>query len=303
MAQNNLNRKLIYICLIVSVFSATNSFSQTKGVVTDSITKEPISFVNIWVKNKFIGTTTDSNGNFKIENVSSNDTLIISYLGYKPIELLAKKTINIELSSEIENLEEIVIQRMKGEKEVSIKSFERAKKNRPLFFASKSFQYSIGRFFNFSKEYFDTPFIKEVSFITSNSLKKNVPISLSIVKAGRNQEPTNSYILKNHIVSVPRGLKETIVDLSKERIVLPEAGFFVIIDRLYLFDNKLFNKNYKKNKELVEYTYQPAIGMDNSDTAENLWWYYGGSWKSYETLRKKFDFDLKNVAINIVLTN
>ena len=54
------DKRLIWIFLIVSQFT----FSQIRGVVKDSITGEPIPFVNIWVENETIGTTSETNGSF-----------------------------------------------------------------------------------------------------------------------------------------------------------------------------------------------------------------------------------------------
>ena len=55
-------------------------FSQTKGIVVDESGK-PIPYVNIWVENENIGTTSEENGAFSI-NVSDNKYLIFSAIGY-----------------------------------------------------------------------------------------------------------------------------------------------------------------------------------------------------------------------------
>ena len=55
--------------------------AQTKGVVVDESGK-PIPYVNIWVENENIGTTSEENGEFSI-NVSDNKYLIFSAIGYE----------------------------------------------------------------------------------------------------------------------------------------------------------------------------------------------------------------------------
>ena len=55
--------RLIWIFLIVSQFA----FSQIRGVVNDSISGEPIPFVNIWVENETVGTTSEADGTFFLE--------------------------------------------------------------------------------------------------------------------------------------------------------------------------------------------------------------------------------------------
>ena len=49
-------------------FFITFSLSaQIRGVVKDSISGEPIPYVNIWVENETIGTTSEANGSFFLE--------------------------------------------------------------------------------------------------------------------------------------------------------------------------------------------------------------------------------------------
>ena len=72
------DKRLIWIFLIVSQFT----FSQIRGVVKDSITGEPIPFVNIWVENETIGTTSEADGTFFLE-ASKQKNIVISVLGYE----------------------------------------------------------------------------------------------------------------------------------------------------------------------------------------------------------------------------
>ena len=54
----------IYLLLILISGSLS---AQIKGVVKDSLTGNPIPYVNIWVENKNIGTTSEENGSFSID--------------------------------------------------------------------------------------------------------------------------------------------------------------------------------------------------------------------------------------------
>ena len=56
--------------------------AQTKGVVKDSLTGKSISYVNIWVENENIATTSEEDGTFHI-NATGNKNLIFSALGPK----------------------------------------------------------------------------------------------------------------------------------------------------------------------------------------------------------------------------
>ena len=56
-----------------------------EGIVKDAKTNEPLSFVNVGIVGKSIGTVTDDNGHFNITpNGNINDTLKISMVGYTP---------------------------------------------------------------------------------------------------------------------------------------------------------------------------------------------------------------------------
>jgi hypothetical protein len=60
-----------------------------RGRVIDGSTKEPISFANIIIKHRQIGTTTDTNGYFLFNNSawnSSKDTLVVNCIGYRSKE-------------------------------------------------------------------------------------------------------------------------------------------------------------------------------------------------------------------------
>jgi len=71
-------KRLIWIFLIVSQFS----FSQIRGVVKDSISGEPIPYVNIWVENEAIGTTSEVNGSVSLD-LKGEKVLVFSALGYE----------------------------------------------------------------------------------------------------------------------------------------------------------------------------------------------------------------------------
>ncbi|MFN4083196.1 MAG: DUF5686 and carboxypeptidase regulatory-like domain-containing protein [Bacteroidia bacterium] len=71
------------------------------GTVTDSL-GNPLSFVNVFVKNTQIGTTTNENGFFSIQVPPNNSTIIFQYVGFKQYELECKngdelKNIQIKL--------------------------------------------------------------------------------------------------------------------------------------------------------------------------------------------------------------
>ncbi|MCK0130836.1 SusC/RagA family TonB-linked outer membrane protein [Flavobacteriaceae bacterium F08102] len=86
-----------------------NQSHQVTGKVTDQ-DGNPIPGVNVIIKNKTIGTSTDFDGNYKI-TASSEDILIFSFLGYekKEIKIGSQNKINVTLNEAANELEEITL--------------------------------------------------------------------------------------------------------------------------------------------------------------------------------------------------
>jgi hypothetical protein len=76
----------ILLLFVFSILWGVGSAQLTKitGVVTDSITEEPIPFVNVYLKGTSVGATTGFDGKFSIRTKVKSDTLLVSYIGYKP---------------------------------------------------------------------------------------------------------------------------------------------------------------------------------------------------------------------------
>ncbi len=83
---------------------------QLTGIVTDSVTGEPLVGVTIQIKGSREGTTTDANGKFSLE-APENAILEVSYLGYEKKEVAANGTslINISLSPTTTGLNQLMV--------------------------------------------------------------------------------------------------------------------------------------------------------------------------------------------------
>jgi TonB-linked SusC/RagA family outer membrane protein len=83
--------------------------SQTdiQGKVLDQY-GSPIPGATVKVKNTDKGTTTAADGAFSLNGVTLDDTIVVSFIGYKTVEVKAAQTLNITLLSE-GDLEEVVV--------------------------------------------------------------------------------------------------------------------------------------------------------------------------------------------------
>ena len=100
--------------LLLTVLFAIPLYSQeeisVKGTITDAKTGEPLIGVSVTPKDSpASGTVTDMDGNFSLK-VKQGSTMVISYVGYKTIDVVANSTkIDIKLDDSNELLDEIVV--------------------------------------------------------------------------------------------------------------------------------------------------------------------------------------------------
>lgn len=114
---------LLWCLLITTIFllqSPTYAYSKhtatlkiqqqpITGTVTDA-SKMPIPGVNIIIKGKASGTTTDIDGKYQLQ-AQPTDTLVFSYLGYQPVEepINGRPIINVQLQEDTTMLQQVVV--------------------------------------------------------------------------------------------------------------------------------------------------------------------------------------------------
>jgi len=81
------------------------------GRVTDAETGETLPGVNVIVKGTTRGTTTDVNGNYKIELIAEDKILSFSFVGYEDVELevLNQKVVDVALKVKSTLMQEVVV--------------------------------------------------------------------------------------------------------------------------------------------------------------------------------------------------
>ena len=92
---------------ILFFFITISLSAQIRGVVKDSISGEPIPYVNIWVENETIGTTSETNGSFSLD-IKEEKLLVFSALGYE-IKKVSSKTDLILLKPKVFELNEMEV--------------------------------------------------------------------------------------------------------------------------------------------------------------------------------------------------
>ncbi len=111
--------------IIMITFIPINTYAQNTinvtGTITDSSTGEPLIGVAIVVENTSTGTITDVTGSYSI-NVPEDGSLVYSYLGYTTqiIQVQGKTSINVTLSSDLEEIGEVVVVGFGTKKKVNV---------------------------------------------------------------------------------------------------------------------------------------------------------------------------------------
>ena len=98
---------LLIACAMVSLTSWAQSFEST-GTVVDAADKSPIPGVAVMVKGTTVGTVTDFDGKFSIK-ANQGDILILSFVGYKTVEVAAAPNMNLTLETDALDLEDVVV--------------------------------------------------------------------------------------------------------------------------------------------------------------------------------------------------
>lgn len=95
---------------------STLSFCQLKSVIINSKTKEKIPYVNIWIKNKNIGTTSNEKGELKLKTDNSK-IIIFSAIGFETKKIPSDSIKNIvQLKPVMTELDEVIIKSKRSTK-------------------------------------------------------------------------------------------------------------------------------------------------------------------------------------------
>ncbi|GAA4300816.1 SusC/RagA family TonB-linked outer membrane protein [Aestuariibaculum suncheonense] len=110
--------------LLLSLFALLSYYAQAQisGTVTAKEDGMPLPGVSIIVSGTTQGTATDFDGDYILENVSSDAILVFSYIGYKTqeIKVNGQTVINVILEADASELEEIVVTGYSKERKVDV---------------------------------------------------------------------------------------------------------------------------------------------------------------------------------------
>jgi hypothetical protein len=273
--------RLILFFLVVSQFA----LSQIKGVVKDSISGEPIPYVNIWVDGENIGTTSEIDGSFVLD-VKEEKVLISSALGYE-IKKSSSKNEIILLKPKVFQLNEVVIERPKFQKEIEIGNFSKPES----YHISGNLDWSNAKYFKYETRFEDTKFVKKIK-IKTRSKVNNAKFKIRIFSVNKEGYPEKDILSEDIIVTVKKGKRKNVIDISNFKVDFPKEGLFIVYEVLKI----------ETNKYIFQYTNEGS--KKNTYHFRNGKWFKLQRWQNNETGDlKKFNNKVIEPAINLILTN
>lgn len=291
-----MKEKRFWLLFLLIGFSAV---SQIKGVVVDESGK-PISYVNIWVENENIGTTSEENGTFSI-NATENKNLIFSALGYDKKTVKASEAQKVVLNVDAVKIEEVVVANKLETKEIEI-----GKVKNETYQAFDNGPRIDAKFFPYFVKYKKTKYIKKVTVFTDSEIE-DATFKIHFYSVDANGYPGDEILSKDFLVSVKKGVKKTFFDLSDLNLRMPKTGIFVGYEKLIIEKNKLEKTvaDLNTNETKIQKTYYPFM-LYNYVQRDFIYTFFGGKWNK-QTKEDVNNPSLKMMvyepSINLILTN
>lgn len=269
--------KIIIILTLFFNSSIINSQEIIVGKVIDNKTNSVISYVNIGVPNKSVGTVTNSIGRFKLkltDKINLNDKIVFSCIGFKTQTHIVSNLLNkdniIELEEEIITLDEVVLVK----KRVKIKKLGRKGKGIGLMHWNfYSFQdkdvddwlsKEVGQKFRIKKD----AYLNKLNFnITGNQFKLlKFRLNIYSIKNGIPNELIND---RDILFTIPNGyLGWLSVDLKPYDIFLKKELEEVAVTIQWV-------ESQKKDNNSKYFSISAAMGTNNKlfyrDRAMDKW--------------------------------
>lgn len=287
--------------LLVLVLFSFSVAAQIKGIVKDSLSGKPLSYVNIWVQDENIGSTSEENGTFFINTTAKNKKLIFSTLGFEKKICKASEILDVKLKPLVYNLDEVVISKSIGTKQIEI-----GKTKNEIYQAFDNGPKIDTKFFPYISSYKRTKYLKQVSIYTDSRIE-NAIIKIHFYEVDSNGFPGEELLDKDFVVTVKKGTRTHYFDLMEFHLKFPKNGLFVGFEKLLIEKNK-FEKiitDSNTNRTQIQKTYFPFV-LYNYVEREFLYTFSGGKW-SRKTKQDEGDSSSKMMinepVITLILSN
>ena len=294
-----MKRILFYLFLLVSIFEIKAQDSKVSGVVVDSLTNQPLEYVNIYLLDTPRGTTSNESGVFQFEGLNTSKVLRFGYVGFKTkdIDFSKEKIDTIRLVRANEQLSEVIVESPKLQKKVKVNG-SKGRNNVGVSYMNNGENSGIlVRYFEKPTELAEeTAYLNAAEFTLFKDLnveKKDFVFRIRVMSVAEDGLPGYD-LLDNRLLKGKPGSKVKI-DLSDEHLVISDKGIFVGIEGLQIPENHISTievPDVGGSSKMMK-TYGPNFKAVKTD--QPVYYYSGGDWRKMSRSPVP--------AINLVITN
>lgn len=238
--------------------------SRIAGRVIDSATSQPLPYAHIMFENYRLGTSTDEQGMFAFNVADSlkNEMLIFTHVGYEQ-ELLKisdlEKQRLVPMNALTEGLGEVMITPVQDNRSFTYRPDWRFETVGIGNMNAALYPSTIARYYPKPEKFDAAAFIKEITiyFYATEEQKDLSPnFRIHLYNVNENGLPGKD-IAQDIVVTKPVGKNKVDVELLNQKIQIPEGGFYIGLEHLFIKENEYFEvKDYYINNELVAEDYR-----------------------------------------------
>lgn len=280
-----MKQKIIILAAFINIGFYSIAQFELSCSIKDSISANYIKFASVSIKNKNIGTYSNSFGRFVLTKLSDLDTIIVRHICYKtkyiPVSKVKANQI-IFVKPYIRQINEVVVKpTIYDEKLIwSIKS-----RSKSTFSGFNGFE--LGTFI---KDLPNKSIIKEI--IIKTKVERNIEgeyyIKLHLYNV-KQEQPSEEIRLSNNIFLINSKTRDINIDVVNENIMLLSSKIFVSIEWVGKKKNKSIDKSVKAN-------IFPKVIVIRKKTSKTLYRFWNKAWQDFSDL-----LHIKNSNISIGL--
>ncbi len=239
--------RILFTIVLITTSALLHAQNKIQGYIIDKKTSEPLPYACIGAIQLQYGCYADSTGLFTLFFSNENDSVQVSYLGYKSLFVTVrdlKKNTKVCLEANPWQLKDVtVIPKKSKKKEFEIGFF----KKKTVMLRVPAYPINIYTTFIPFPNKGSNVIIRSVKFVYAAS-PKNYPIRIRIFKANEKGEPGEDLVNDNIVFNSfkpQRALINSVanIDVSKYNITMPKNGVFIGIE--WLCDGNLLNYKTK----------------------------------------------------------
>lgn len=261
------------------------------GKVINRKTKEAIPFATVGLIKENTGTTSNEDVSFSLQskNTKTNDTLLISCVGYAtlqmPVSTQQPANISIELTEQATLLKEVVVTSKRQRQTTTLNDFSKCGS---YFVGSNGYQTQLAQHFEVPVENSLLSAIKicRMGFGLLDPEKTIFRIRIYDIDSATKGPAVD---LCNQVIEVKTRSRVVNLDLEKYNIRVPHKDFFVAIEWLKIPYNEIRTKANLNGVETEFVSYRPSIGWtDDANPTMQAWMLnYRNKWQLMTTRNNK----------------